>query len=141
MDSLIAKAIEKSAAKTAKKLDLKEGVYDVDETMTIRVTGQIKKGKDEDYTPTADIPVKATLALLLEKSGITRDAATNLLVESMTEALEAGEKAEGAVQERLNDIDEAMERVQSATAKLPDKTRKGKTTCKVSLEVLEGVTA
>ncbi len=141
MDSLIAKAIEKAAAKTAKKLDLSEGVYDVDETMTIRVQGRIKKGADEDYTPTADIPLKAALALLLEKSGVTRDAATAMLVEAMTEALEAGEKAESAVKERLTDIDAAMARVQAAAARLPDKTRKGKTTCKVTLEVLEGVTA
>jgi hypothetical protein len=141
MNELIAKAIEKAAAKPAKKLSLKEGVYDVDETLTIRVQGQIKKFKDEEYTPTADIPLKAALALVLEKSGVTRDAASKLLVEAMTEALEAGEKAQAAVQARLNDIDAAMERVQSAAAKLPDKTRKGKTTCKVTLEVLEGAVA
>lgn len=141
METLLAKAIEKASAKTAKKLDLKEGVYKVDETLTIRVTGQIKKFKDEEYTPTADIPLKAALALVLEKSGVTREAATNMLVEAMTEALEAGDKAQAVVQERLNDIDQAMARVQAATAKLPDKTRKGKTLCKVSLEVLETAVA
>ncbi len=141
MESLVAKAIERAAAKTAKKLTLKVGVYDVDETMTIRVQGQIKKFADEDYTPTADIPLKAALALVLEKSGVTREAAANMLVEAMTEALAAGDKAEEAVKARLNDIDVAMARVTAAAAKLPDKTRSGKTTCKVTLEVLEAVPA
>lgn len=137
METLIAKALEKGAAKLAKRFAPAVGKHEVNEIVCVRVHGTVTKHKDEEYTPTADIPLKAALALVLEKSGVTRDAAANLLVEAMTEALEAGEKAESAVQERLNDIDEAMERVQSAAAKLPEKTRKGKTICKIELEEVD----
>jgi len=137
MDAILAKAIEKAAGPLCKGLNLVEGSYAVDETVTIHVSGVIKKGADETYVPTVDIPLKAALALVLEKAGVTRDAAAKMLVEAMTEALSLGAKGGGAVKERLNDIDVAMGRVAEAVAKLPEKTRSGKTMCKVTLEVVE----
>lgn len=137
MEALFAKALEKGAAKLAKKFAPAVGKHEVNEVVTLHVQGTVTKHKDEEYTPTADIPLKAALALVLEKSGVTREASARLLEEAMREALEAQEKAQEHVQARLNDIDEAMARVQASLDKLPDKTRKGKTICKIDLEVVE----
>ena len=131
MDPVIAKAIEKGIKV---KGDLAVGVYEIDTTVTLRVVGKITKGADEPYTPTVDIPLKAALALLLEKSGISRELSSRLLVEAMVEALKVGEKAEGEVSERCKDIDAAMARVEAIVGKLPKKTRTGKTVCKVTVE-------
>ena len=131
MDAIIAKAVEKGIAKHTG--DLAVGVYEVDTVVTLRVVGTIKKGADEPYIPTADIPLKAALALVLEKSGISRELSSRLLVEAMTEALKLGEKGSEAVEAKCKDIDAAMERVNKLVGKLPEKIRSGKTICKVTV--------
>jgi hypothetical protein len=137
MEKLTALAVEKTVAKLAKGIELGQGVHEVDEVVTLRITGTVDKRADETFTPTADIPLKAALALVLEKSGVTRDAAARILVEAMTEALESGKDASEEIKGRLNDIDTAMDRVRDAASALPSKTRKGKTLVKCEVEVLE----
>jgi len=136
MDKLLAKAIEKVVSKESKGLDLAVGAHEIDEVLTIHVSGTLKKGADTTYTPTADIPLKAALALLLEKAGIVREAASAMLVEAMTEALNADEDKNEALQSRMKDVDAAMSRVQSAVGTLPSKPRKGAITGKVELEIV-----
>jgi hypothetical protein len=136
LTALLAKAIEKAVSKPAKGLNLTVGAHEVDETITVRVKGTLKKGEDTTYTPTADIPLKAALALVLEKAGVVGDAAANMLVEAMTEALEADSDKNVALAERMNEVDTAMERVKAVAAKLPAKPRKGSVTGKVELEIV-----
>jgi hypothetical protein len=115
----------------------------IDETITLRVRGTVKKGEDTEYRPTVDIPLKLALALVLEKAGYGREGqrenAVALLVEAMTEALEAGEKADEAITERIRDIDAAMERVQAGLNKLPLKTKNGAVRVNVQVEELQPV--
>lgn len=137
LNALLAKAIEKAVSKPAKGVVLAVGAHEIDETLTVHVKGTLKKGEDTTYTPTADIPLKAALALVLEKAGVTRDAAAAMLVSAMTEALEGDTSKNAAILERVKDVDAAMERVTSAAAALPAKPRKGAITGKVELEILD----
>jgi hypothetical protein len=114
----------------------KQGSHEIDETLTVRVKGVLKKGEDTTYTPTADIPLKAALALVLEKAGVVGDAAANMLVEAMTEALEADADKNDALAARMKDVDKAMTRVKEAAEALPAKNRKGPVTGKIALEVI-----
>lgn len=117
--------------------DLPVGTVEVDETVTLKVKATIKRNADHDYTPTVAIPLKATLALLLAKMGFQRDNAAALLVEAMTEALNEERLGEETISERLADVDAAMARVQAITAALPKENRKGATTVKGSVEVVQ----
>lgn len=135
-DNLCVLAVTKLLEKENKGFKSAPGINDIDATITLRVKAQVVKGQDVTYTPTVDIPLKVALALVLEKSGITREAAAKILTEALTEALESGEQAEGAVAERLNDIDLALARVTAITAVLPKKIRSGATTVKGTVEEL-----
>jgi hypothetical protein len=136
LTALLAKAIEKAVSKPAKGALLAVGSHEIDETLTVRVKGVLKKGEDTTYTPTADIPLKAALALVLEKAGVVGDAAANMLVEAMTEALEADADKNDALAARMKDVDKAMTRVKEAAEALPAKNRKGPVTGKIALEVI-----
>lgn len=111
------------------------GTHLVDEVVTIHVRGTVTKSKDTEYTPTAEIPLKAALALLLEKSGVTGPRAMDLLVEALVEATDKS-KVE-AIGERMKNIDVAMAAVQKTLGELPKKTRAGATRVAVEVEVVE----
>ena len=111
--------------KAIKGSQLPPGQYEVDHTVTLRLKGTYKVSNDVSYVPTVDIPMLPTLALLLEKAGIVGPAAERMLVEAMTEALNGGEQAHGAIAERLNDIARAEDRVRNLVGQLPRKVRKG----------------
>ena len=68
MDNLTKLAISKALEKDTKNFKATPGVHDIDTTITLRVKGTVKKGADSDYTPTVDIPLLPTLALVLEKA-------------------------------------------------------------------------
>jgi hypothetical protein len=101
------------------------------------VQGVVTKGEDTEYTPTVDIPLIPTLALVLEKSGITRERSIALLTEAMQEALALGQQAHDAVCDRINDIETAIARVREVTDALPKKTRTGQTRVRGEIEILE----
>ena len=84
------------------------GKFKVDHTVTIRVNATVTRLADQEYTPTIAIPLKATLALLLVKMGFQREHASALLVEAMTEALNAGTLGSEAIEDRIADVDEAV---------------------------------
>ena len=111
------------------------GVHDVDGQVVVSVRGTVSKSEDVEYVPTADIPLLATLALVLEKSGFQRERSKALLVEAMTEALVAKATASSAVAARVKDIEEAMEHVRSVAESLPCKVRTGPTAVRVQGEV------
>lgn len=112
----------------------------IDEVVTIRIRGTVKKAKDTTRIPTTSIPLKVAMALLLEKAGYGREAqrqeAMHLLIEAMTEALEDGWETNDSVAERIKDIDKAMERVQSGLAQLPPVDVNGAVKVNVTVEEL-----
>lgn len=119
--------------------DLPVGTVEVDETITLRVKATVRRGEDHEYVPTVSIPLKATVALLLAKMGFQRDQASAMLVEAMTEALNADTLGSEAVAAHLADVDLAMARVTAITNALPPQTRKGATTVRGTVEVVEPV--
>lgn len=137
MQDVVKIALAKQLGKETKNLKLDPGQYDVDETITVRINGTVKKAEDNEYTPTVDVPLKATLALVLQKAGFQRENAKRILVEAMTEALELDTQAGPVIEERLADIDAAMAHVQEVTDDLPKKTRTGATTIKLTLEQVD----
>lgn len=140
MDAILLTALNAVMAKLAKAAGpLAPGQYAVDETITVRVAGTVDKGEDETYVPTVDIPLKRTMALLLARMGVQRDAAMAALVAAMTSALNADRNADGDIDAYMKDVDAAMARVQSVTAALPPKTRTGKTRVDATLAVAPAV--
>lgn len=136
MNDTLTVAIGKFFEKKIKEITLIPGVHNVDETVILKIKGNINKGDDVDYTPTADIPLLATLAVVLEKSGFQRENIKNILIESMTEAILLNEKGEDHVKERCRDIDAAMAHVRQITTALPKKTKSGATRCNIQVEQL-----
>jgi hypothetical protein len=133
MDAALLTALSTVLAKLVKANGpLAPGHYNVSDTVTLAIDGEVVKGEDESYTPTVDIPLLATLALFIEGlrgkvQQVQVETIMETLVESMTAALSANVKADPVLKARLADIDAAMARVRSMTAALPDKTRTGKT--------------
>jgi len=115
---------------------LEAGTYPVNGEITLRVKALVTKGEDTEYTPTVDIPLIPTLALVLEKSGITRERSIALLTEAMQESLALGQRAHCALSQRINDIETAIQRVREVTDALPKKTRAGQTRVRGEIEVL-----
>lgn len=112
------------------------GEYDFDETVTLNVKGTVVKNEPGEYTPTADIPLLATMALFLEKAGFQRELAKRLLTEAMLEALDENIQASDYVAERVKDIEAAMVHVQDIVGKLPKRTRQGGTFVNVEVNEL-----
>lgn len=136
MNDLLKIALAKKLTKDTKALRLAPGVHDIDTTLAVRIKGQVTKGADVNYTPTVDIPLIPTLALVLEKAGFMRERAKELLIEAMTEALELGEKGEDFVAEKTKDVDAAIQHVSDITSQLPKKTKQGATKVEIDLTVL-----
>ncbi len=125
-EPLIVAAAVKGLAKLAADSAIEPGTHPVDATISVRLQGVIDKGHPTEYTPTAEIPLLPTMALLLQKAGVTRDHARALLFEAAAEALAAGDDVAAAIGDRLRDAEDAIADVQKAARKLlPKKTRAG----------------
>ena len=66
--------------------DLPVGRHEVNETLIVRVRGEIEKHDDQMIAPTVSIPLVSVLAYFWERAGIERDAAMSMLREAITEA-------------------------------------------------------
>jgi len=119
------------------------GTYNVNEEVRLRIEGTISKSQDVEYTPTTSVPWKIVTALLLEKMGIVREAASAMLVECCKEAIELERFAEcgeskvvSNLKEKMNNVAQAEKRVQEIVEALPKKTRSGVTKVNVTVEML-----
>jgi len=145
MDAIITTALGKALDKQAKKQrdDLTPGEHEVEGEITLSYSGTVKVSEDESYTPTTSIPLKVALALFLRYSGVTGPTARDALIKAMTEALEierlSGKEKRAAVEaiREVADLDAAEEAVRKGLAELPEATRKGKVSAKVTVEVVE----
>lgn len=127
MDTLIATAVRFAFDKFLKKAQpLQPGSYHVDETLTIRVIGDVNKIADEEYTPTVSIPYKKAFEMFLARMGIQREAAMEALVQSMTDAVNGVCPADIGMDDYIN-VDDVEKIVQEGLAAMPKKTRTGKT--------------
>jgi hypothetical protein len=136
MNDVVLTALAAALGKMAKASGhLAAGIYMVDETITLRVKGDVKKSQDEEYVPTIAMPVKAIMATLLPRLGATREAAMKVLVEAMTEAVSMEQQGDEALKARMKDVDSAFETVAAVLDALPPKSRTGKTVCDVVVEI------
>ena len=134
IDPVLAVAVEKLVGKH--KAALPVGTHQVEEYITLHISGEVKKFADESYVPTASVPLKPALAILLHLMGFQREKAADILVKAMSMALANGTDATAEIEGYMADIDACMEKVESLAAKLPPAIRSGKTTVKGTVEVV-----
>jgi len=135
MNDVMLVALAKALEKTAKPIQIAVGEHVINETITLTVQGTVKKGKNHEFTPTVEIPLLTTMALLLEKSGFQRERSKALLIEAMQEALANNADSSEIVAARVRDIEAAMEHVKEVTSALPKKIRNGVTN--VNVEIID----
>lgn len=133
MNDLLLTALNACIGKLAKAASpIAPGSYGIDETITLHLTGNIRKANDELYTPTISIPWLAVMALFTEKvKGVVQEnqkaKVEEMVIECMTLALTADVKADPIIKALLDDMKAAEAKVRSMTAALPDAVRTGKT--------------
>lgn len=129
----LASAVKDAKFKAARG-ELAPGCYDVDTIVHIRGTVEVQP--DYQAAPTASIPLKATLALVLRYAGITGEKAKELLTQAMTEALQSGKSGEDAILDACPVLCEVMRSVEKTLlASLPKVDRKG--ALKTAIHVIE----
>ncbi len=89
-------------------VDLEAGRHWIDDEIFVRVSGTVEKREDQFISSTISIPLILTLALLIEKMGITRDHALRMLRQSITEAMIAGVSDNACIKERITDVEKAV---------------------------------
>jgi len=130
--ALLAKSWKNEAA------DLPVGKHEVNETLIVRVRGEIEKHDDQMIAPTVSIPLVSVLAYFWERAGIERDAAMSMLREAITEAMQENRKEDAAVLRRIEDVESAIKAVRTGLiATLPKMPRNGKLdTSRLTIQVL-----
>lgn len=130
----LAKVIKGAALKASRK-SLTVGKHEVD--FICRVNGSLTVGEDEEYTPTAHIPLITTIAFFIRRCGITRDAALSALMNAMTDAIKTAkpgaDEIEPIVAKDIEAIVEMMKKVEKALGTLPKAKRDGKVTTKLTV--------
>ena len=125
MDSTIQSILGKIWSKNAP--DIEPGLTEVHGEYLVRVSGCVEKGEDGFATPTVSIPLISTLAFCFEKLGVDRDSQVAVLRSAITEAMEAEQKEDSAIQSRIRHVSEAVEFVKREILQnLPKMKRSGK---------------
>lgn len=119
-------------------LTLERGSHYIDELLTIRVSGTVVKQSDAMVACTTSLPTILTIALLLQKSGVTGPHALNLLKECLTEAMANGKSKDKEISARVKEVEKVVETVKrDLIAKLPKQKRAGRVITKdLHVEVL-----
>lgn len=130
--ALLAKSWKNEAA------DLPVGRHAIDETLLVRVRGEIEKHDDQMIAPTVSIPLVSVLAFFWERAGLERDAAMTMLREAITEAMTEGRKEDAAVLKRIGEVESAIKAVKTdLIATLPKMPRAGRLETKnLNIDVL-----
>ena len=92
------------------------GVYPVD--FTVRISGTVQKGEDTFKVPTSRTPTLAAMALLIQRLGVQRERAVELLMSCVKDAIELGDDAEDQLMENTG-VREMEARLRAEFAKLP----------------------
>lgn len=120
------------------KADLPVGKHEVNETLLVRVRGQVEKHDDQMIAPTVSIPLISVLAYFWEKAGIERDAAMEMLRDALHEAMQENRSEDAAIQARIEDVQTAIKAVKTELiGTLPKLPRSGRLDTKgLSIDVL-----
>ena len=120
------------------ELNLAPGSHYVDEVRTVHISGTVQKQNDSMVAPTTSLPLIPIIALILEKSGITRDHSLKMLTEAITESVVNGKTKSDRIEARMKDIESAVNSVRKdLIAKLPKQRRAGRVITKdLQVEVL-----
>jgi hypothetical protein len=133
----IALALSKVALAKPDRDAVQPGVYNIDETLAVKVSGTMEVLEDTKRVPTVSIPLKEALALFIAYSGITRESAMNALRRAMTDALSQSSEGQGKIAAALPVVAETMAVVESEIlAKLPKTPVKGAVKPKLSVKVI-----
>ena len=109
------------------KADFGVGRHEIDEVLVVRVRGSVEKHTDQLVSPTVSIPLVSTLALFWEKAGLNRDEALALLREAITEAMDDKVNEDAAIQNRIDDVQEAISAIRKDLIdQLPKMKRSGR---------------
>ena len=87
----IAKAIQAKDLRVARS-GVSPGEYVVEGLYRVKVNYVV--GEDEEYVPTADLPIRKAFALFVKYTGITGPAAMDLLVRAFNDANNLGSSVE-----------------------------------------------
>jgi hypothetical protein len=90
----------------------------------VRVSGVCCRGVDTEKTPTSRGLTKAAIGLFIQRSGLQRDLAIEILLGAMRDAAAMDEKAEEALME-VNGVKEATARFNAELKTLPKTPVKG----------------
>lgn len=138
----ISKAIKDKECKEARDA-IPVGVHVVD--FCAHIKGALKVGDDEEYTPTAQLPVLGILALAAQYCGITRESLLKAVLRIANEVHEEnqkpGERAIVKIGDKIKKLapeigqffDEIKEKFQES---LPPTPRKGKVTTALNVEIV-----
>ena len=108
-------------------LVLETGTHHVDETITVRVFGSVRKENDQLVAPTTSIPLLLTIALLFQKSGATRENNLRILREAITEAMQEGTDKDENIKSYIKDCEAAVAAVkEQLISQLPKVRRSGR---------------
>ena len=103
------------------------GRHEIDEVLVVRVRGSVEKHTDQLVSPTVSIPLVSTLALFWSKAGLNRDEALSLLREAITEAMDDRVNEDHAIQQRIDDVQEAIAAIRTDLIdQLPKMKRAGR---------------
>jgi hypothetical protein len=98
--------------------------------VTVRFRGQLSRGEAGDRKPTSRALRRGTLALLVRRMGLQRDAALQLLAEVLAEAHALGEDAEKKLLVEHPEVEEAFTKIDEMIDKLPRIETSGRITLK-----------
>lgn len=143
MDPVLIAALSKSLADASKQTrdTVPVGEHNLDEVVTLHVTGAVSVSADTEKAPTSSIPMLPTLALLLKRMGVQREKAMTMIFEVMKEALELGKDAtaELLAETGVAEAEEALK--EQVIARLPKTPVKGQVRVKTEVQVIGAPTA
>ena len=118
MPSIVANLAKKQVPEDGP--DIAAGRYRVQATAFVEIDAFVTQGEGSQYTPT-EVPLKAVLAIAIQRAGIGPDSIQKFIAEIAAEAL----KADKAITKPLDDALEKFKQALATTATGPKKTRKG----------------
>lgn len=123
-------AVKKGIPATDARNETSPGVYrGIVMGLTVEVD-EMRVAPDTDKAPTSSIPWLPTCALLLQRMGVQRDAALEILKDVMTEALDLGKDATKQLLEQSGVADMEKRLKAEVIEKLPRVPVKGAVTVK-----------
>jgi hypothetical protein len=130
----VLKVIQAELRKQAEGVVIPEGLHKVNVRVALQIEGTVKQEPEQEYTPTAEIPLLPVLARFAAKVGVGGPKLLQLLSESCREAFAEGEPAGDYIECTKEAIRVVREELVNT---LPKKTRAGVLRRTLQLTVLK----